>query len=147
MKEKIILKILSIQSEKLKITAAAGYTALVLLSSVIPMHGRVGHFSLAVGLTPIVQNLLHVPVFAVLTILWLQLMRGYSMTPYTKFLLVIISALSFGIINELIQSVIPGRYPGLVDLGLNLIGVILGALVFVLAKRLRPEAVRRLVCG
>jgi len=64
-----------------------------------------------------------------------------------KFLLVIGAAFAFGALNELIQIFIPGRYTGIVDLGLNLVGVIMGALVFVLAERLKPGAVRRLVCG
>ncbi len=132
---------------KYKIAAGTIYTALVLASSLIPMEGRLGRFSMEVGLTPVVQNFLHVPMFMVLTILWLQLMNGASMGRTAKFLLVIGAAFAFGALNELIQIFIPGRYTGIVDLGLNLVGVIMGALVFVLAERLKPGAVRRLVCG
>jgi len=115
--------------EKYKISIAMIYTGLVLLSSLVPMEGRIGCYSLAIGLTPDVQNFLHIPIFTVLTILWLRVMNRFSMRRGSKFIVVITATLAFGTFNELIQIVIPGRYAGIMDLGLDLVGIIMGVLL------------------
>ncbi len=132
---------------KPKIVITAVYTSLVLLTSVIPMQGRIGHFSVVVGLTPIVQNFLHVPMFAILTILWLQVFNADQKKSLNTFVLILSAAFVFSAMNELIQLVIPGRYTGVVDLSLNIGGVALGAMIFLLVEKMKPGAVRRLVCG
>jgi glycopeptide antibiotics resistance protein len=113
------------------------YTAMVLASSLVPMSGSIGRFSVEMGLTPSVQNIFHIPMFAVLTILWLQFFKAKALRSLYKHILVIAAASLFGIVNELIQTFIPGRYAGVTDLSLNLVGIVLGTLIFIIAGKLR----------
>jgi len=76
-----------------------------------------------IGLEPSIQNLLHIPAYAILSILLLQVLGQ-------RLLLVIVGTIVFGIVNELIQLAIPGRYPGLLDIGLNTIGALVGIFLF-----------------
>jgi VanZ family protein len=46
---------------------------------------------------------------------------------------------SFGIADEIYQTFIPGRFGGLQDILLNLLGVTLAIVVFTLQKRVKPS--------
>jgi VanZ family protein len=131
----------------LKITILAVYMVLILLSSLIPMDRDIEGLKFIIQLKPVIQNLLHVPMFALLAILFLQVLDSFDVPGFWKFLIVAFAAVAFGIFNELIQLWVPGRYAGLLDMGLNAIGVLLGILLYVFAARSRPNLLRRLVCG
>jgi VanZ family protein len=131
----------------LKITILAVYMVLILLSSLIPMDRDIEGLKFIIQLKPVIQNLLHVPMFALLAILFLQVLDSFDVPGFWKFLIVAFAAVAFGIFNELVQLWVPGRYAGLLDMGLNAIGVLLGILLYVFAARSRPNLLRRLVCG
>ena len=85
--------------------------------------------------------------FAVLSILSLQVLNGFNVTGLWRFLLVILVAGAFGVFNELVQLLVPGRYAGLLDMGLNAFGVLIGSFVYVIVARTHQNIFRRLVCG
>ena len=99
-----------------------------------------------IDLKPTIQNLLHIPMYIVLTILFLQIMQNYQIEGWKGNVLVFLGAGCFGIINEVIQIVIPGRYAGLTDIALNLIGVLAGILIYNLVGKFKPGLIRRIVC-
>ncbi|MBT8143815.1 MAG: VanZ family protein [Gammaproteobacteria bacterium] len=70
---------------------------------------------------PAVQNFLHVPIYALLTVLWWRALQIAAAT-----LVAILVSLGWGVIDELHQLYIPGRYASLTDITLNSIGVLLG---------------------
>ena len=83
-----------------------------------------------IGLKPSVQNLLHIPAFAILSILWLQVLRTSQLDRRKKILLVLFVSIGFGLLNEFIQFAVPGRYPGIMDIAMNTIGSILGIILY-----------------
>ena len=75
---------------------------------------------------PAVQNLLHVPVFALLAWLWSRALEGCHSNWPTAYLLPLLITAAYGLFDEWWQLSVPGRYASLTDLGLNLLGAFLG---------------------
>jgi len=101
---------------------------MVLATSLIPMDqdANSGHWTTWVS--PSVQNILHVPMFGVLAALWLQVTAHNSFPAWKKTCTVFLAVLCFGILNEMVQFFVPGRYPGLTDVALNTLGTLAGTL-------------------
>ena len=132
---------------KLKIVLTASYMVLILASSAIPMDRQVRGLQFAIDLKPAIQNMLHVPAFAILAILFLQVLNTYHIDGWKRNFMVLLSAVCFGIISEAIQIGIPGRYAGITDVGSNFIGAVVGILTYILAEKSRPGLIRRIICG
>ena len=99
-----------------------------------------------IELKPTIQNLLHIPMYIVLAILFLQILQNYRIEGWKANILVFLGAGCFGIISEIIQIVVPGRYCGLTDIGLNLIGAIVGIFIYNIVGKIKPGLIRRVVC-
>ena len=83
---------------------------------------------------PGLQNLLHIPVYALLAFLWF---KSFSHSKYSIKIIVLLSfliALAYGIVNEFYQLLIPGRYFSLSDILFNFIGVFLGCLLVIFLR-------------
>ena len=130
----------------IKIAFVVSYTLLLLASSLIPMHRDIKGLQFLIDLKPTVQNLLHIPMYIVLAVLFLQILQNYQIEGWKGNILVLLSTGFFGIINEVIQIVVPGCYGGLTDIGLNLIGTIVGILIYNVVGKIRPGLLRRIVC-
>jgi VanZ family protein len=114
------------------------YLILAVLSTlfVIYMSSRPGRQYLPVesGTEQLISNLAHIPVYAVLTFLWLRsFVRSHKFSSY----LIIVGILLVSIFDEVLQSFIPGRTASINDVGLNLIGIILGIWALNLLKKSR----------
>lgn len=132
---------------KPKIALAVGYMLLILATSMIPMDRDIKSLQFIIDLKPAIQNLLHIPMFAILAILLLQLLKNHHIEGRRRMVLVIFSCVCFGFMNELIQLAIPGRYAGLLDMVFNIIGVFAGIILYVLAEKSKPGLVRRIICS
>ena len=133
--------------DKKKLLLLLLYMSLVMMGSLIPMDRQISGLRLIIAMKPVLQNLLHIPMFAVLSILLLQVLSGYDMTPLKRAAVLLGVAISFGVVNEMIQVIIPGRYAGMLDMVLNLIGIFSGILLYKVLSRTNPNFLRRLVCG
>jgi glycopeptide antibiotics resistance protein len=131
---------------KLKIAITICYMLLLVASSAIPMDRPIKGLQFIMDLKPTIQNLLHIPMFAVLSILYLQILINYQFEGWKRNSYVLLLSLCFGIINEAIQIVIPGRYGGITDIVLNLIGAFVGILIYSLVEKSRPGVIRRIIC-
>ena len=121
----------------MKIIVLVAYTLLLLATSLIPMDGNIQGLRFIIDLKPTVQNLLHIPAYALLTVLGLGL-TGTDKTNRSKRIgLVLLLVIGFGILNEAVQMLVPGRYAGVMDLGLNTVGVLIGFLFYVTLQRIR----------
>ena len=103
-------------------------------------------FEFLFALKPLVQNLLHIPLFMLLAILWLQVLQGYGLLSRSRIILTLILSCFIGILNELIQIAVPGRYPSPIDMGLNVVGAIFGVILYHKVERGGDGLIRRLVC-
>lgn len=105
-----------------------GYMGLIYRVSSIPGTLESGEDSLH-GLIawtpPALQNLLHVPVFALLAWLWHRTLRPWLEPGMALNTAVIALAAGYGILDELHQLQVPGRYASLTDILLNTLGVII----------------------
>ncbi len=103
---------------------------MIYLLSSLPGEEQVGVLKVLTSLEPTLQNLLHIPLFGLLQFLWL---RGFTSRGTTGAAAIVASfciTLSYGALDELHQYFVPGRYASVLDLGLNLLGAVLGTIAF-----------------
>ena len=131
---------------KRKIALLALYSLLVMAGSLIPMDRDIRGLQFIIDLKPAFQNFLHVPVFAILAILCLQVLRAYEMGRRKTLVIVLLCSLTLGVVNELVQLAVPGRYPSLMDIVFNTVGIICGMWLYFFLDKRQPGLMRRLVC-
>lgn len=116
------------------------YMGVLLLVSAIPggtPHG--GHDDTLLGMIPpIVQNVLHIPAYGLLVLLWIRTLQTRGVAPRPRLLGATLAAAGFGAAMEVVQAWVPGRFPSAGDFLLNLAGVLLVAGIFRLAARPLP---------
>jgi len=76
---------------------------------------------------PALQNLLHLPAYALLGWFWYRALAGHRWTPTLTLLAAFVLASLYGAFDELHQVFVPGRFASLTDLAANVIGSALGA--------------------
>src|SRR5262245_8857594 len=77
-------------------------------------------------LSPTVQNMLHVPAYAALTLAWRWALRAWLRTPAARMRGACAIAFAWGLLDEWHQAFVPGRFASLTDVALNATGVALG---------------------
>jgi VanZ family protein len=87
-------------------------------------------FSLFLWLPATVQNLLHVPEYAVLSWLWCRGLTSDGTAQRKGMLRATVLCGGYAVFEELYQLGIPGRYSSLTDLTMDAIGIGMGVLVF-----------------
>jgi len=110
------------------------YMAAVFLLSSIPGGG--GAASAGVNLdrflNPIVQNMLHIPLFGGLAASWYLGLSGFASCRKRRTTIAFVCTTLYAMLDELHQATVPGRYASVSDFGLDVIGasIILAAIVF-----------------
>ena len=125
---------------QIKIFVLLIYILLLLASSAIPMDRDIQGLQFIIDLKPTIQNLLHIPAYTLLSILFLQIFQNYKIDGWRRNVLVLLGAGLIGILSEIIQIAVPGRYGGLMDIGLNFIGVIAGILIYSYVERNKAQS-------
>ena len=89
------------------------------------------------------QNLLHVPLYGGLTACWIWAMRAWPLSRNSLLIISLLLAATWGLLDEIHQANVPGRFGSTTDMLLNVCGAILA----VSYARLRhlPARPRRLV--
>lgn len=103
---------------------------LIFVLSSVPGRVEEGMFRVLTGLDPTWQNLLHIPIFGLVQYLWL---RGFALNGKTGPAYVALSfclTLGYGALDELHQYFVPGRYASFLDVLLDGVGAVLGAVGF-----------------
>ena len=96
---------------------------LILGLSLIPDKGSSGHLFALVS--PNIQNLLHIPAFGLLTVIWILVLGCYGVSKGRCILIASVLAFAFGLLTEIGQIWVPGRFPSILDLMLDLTGILL----------------------
>ena len=99
-------------------------TALFALSSVPQPENIDAHQVLMVQ--PTWQTLLHVPAYFVLAWLWWRTLRTRKWPVTASATVAVIIAAVYGVLDEVHQYFVPGRFLSLTDLAMNLTGALLG---------------------
>ena len=76
---------------------------------------------------PALQNLLHLPAYALLGWLWFRALASHRWTPRLILLASFVLASLYGVFDELHQMTVPGRFASLTDLAANVAGSAIGA--------------------
>ena len=116
---------------------------LIFVLSSVPGRVEEGMFRVLTELDPTWQNLLHLPVFALLQYLWL---RGFALNGKTGKAAVVLSfiiTLGYGALDELHQYFVPGRYASLLDVLLDGGGAVLGVLGFWGLRKIRDDSSKK----
>lgn len=105
---------------------------MVLIFVLSGIHGDAGldGFNLVTGIDPALQNTLHVPLYATLQILWLRALTRFGWTIKKTVLAGLLLAFGYSILDEIHQGFVPGRYASIMDVGLNLMGCLLGSMIW-----------------
>jgi VanZ family protein len=110
---------------------------LIFIESSIPMDGGPDNIAFLTNLDPNIQNLLHIPLYGTLAFLWLNCFcSSGKLTKQIVFYSLIIT-ICYGCLDEVHQSFIKGRYGGLLDVYLNIIGAVAGTIFFWYLKKRR----------
>lgn len=104
------------------------YMAIIFVLSAIPGDEHNANFGIITRLRPEIQNLLHLPMYGALAVLWFLALRNFKLTYHGSLLAAVFISISYGFCDELHQYFVPGRYMSLLDVGFNLVGVALASL-------------------
>ncbi len=74
-----------------------------------------------------VANMLHVPAYGLLALLWIVTLRDHGVTEHRSMCVAFLVASGYGALTELHQVWIPGRFPSAFDVMFN----VAGSLVFI----------------
>jgi VanZ family protein len=91
-----------------------------------PLPEDAAHNSLFQWMTPAVQNALHVPAYAALTLAWRWALGAWMRSPVSCALVACAIASVCGVLDEWHQSFVPGRFASATDVVLDIAGVALG---------------------
>jgi VanZ family protein len=80
------------------------------------------------SLNAIVNNCLHIPAYGILVFLWFKALHQKFHSKHRSLFYAIGLTMAFGILQELAQSFVRGRFVSLADIGLNTIGITLAVL-------------------
>ena len=114
----------------------------IFLSSLIHTDGTTPRFAFIGLIRPDLQSGMHIPRFFGLTLILLIFLQRFEKRKRNQILFAFVLANYVGILNEGLQMLIPGRNASLGDVGLNLLGTILG-LVFYFGIKNWKSAMRR----
>ena len=114
------------------------YMLILLSSSLIPMNREIRGLGFIINLEPTVQNMLHVPAFAGLVGLWMSVLKTNSLRQWRKVALSLLIGIILAFVTELVQFAVPGRYPGVLDLILDIIGIGCGMVLYLIIIKFQP---------
>ena len=104
--------------------AVIGMTALFALSAV-PQPEQAG-LPRIIMLPPTWQNLLHVPAYFILAMLWWRTLRTQKWSVTASVTAAVLVSVVYGVLDEVHQYFVPGRFLSVTDAMLNLVGAVLG---------------------
>ena len=106
------------------------YMFIIFIMSSIPGDYEFISHHLQTILNPSLQNFLHILLFGFLALLLLVTFRRYPFKERPSICLTAIISMSYGILDEVHQYFIPGRYMSLTDIYLNILGILIAIGVY-----------------
>jgi len=104
--------------------------ALIFVFSSIPVPIDQNKPNFFIFLNPGIQNLLHIPLFGILSYFWIRALTISKHLDWKKIFVALIALSAFGCLDEFHQTFVPGRYGSFLDIILNFIGIVLGIFFF-----------------
>ena len=91
-------------------------------------------------------NMMHLPLFILIAVLWLQIMQVYRLPTWQKALSAFCFSFLVGVIYEAVQILNPGRRTSLVDICINTAASLIGIALYLALERSKPNLLRKIVC-
>ena len=106
-------------------TLALATTGLIVYLSSVPDLAIVKAGSKA---DQILSNLAHIPAYGILTFMWLKSFNDFTRHKSRALIIgaVLVGLFLFSITDEIHQSFVPGRTASVMDVGLDLLGILIG---------------------
>ncbi|MFQ5560907.1 MAG: VanZ family protein [Nitrospinota bacterium] len=114
------------------LTVSLGYMVVLFIISSFP--DTAGSENILSSFPSVFQNMLHIPAFSVLTFLWFRVLKEYHYRDRNALSSAAGLAVLYGAGLELYQASVPGRFPSVIDLVLNLVGVVLFVSIYYIFK-------------
>lgn len=111
-----------------------GLMFLMFLLSSIPGEIKNPQFQFLIEIKPQWQNMLHIPLYALLQFLWLRSLVDGKRGTIKYIVLCCVITLSYGLLDECHQMFVVGRFASVLDVGLNIIGTLGATLLYWLFK-------------
>ncbi len=108
---------------KLSLVFTLGYMCVLFILSSIPGGGENEHLFLSSRVT----NMLHVPAYGLLALLWIFTLRNHGVTEHRSMCVAFLVTSAYGALTELHQVWVPGRFPSASDVMFN----VAGSLIFI----------------
>ncbi len=115
------------------LTLTLVYMAALFIVSSIP--DRVGSGNVLSVVPSLFQNLMHIPAFGVLSLLWIRTFKAYYYLDRTSVFASAGIVILYGAGLEVYQASVPGRFSSAMDLVLNFAGVVLFTSFYYILKR------------
>ena len=114
-----------------------GYMLIVFTLSSIPMDRQIEGLNFLINLDSDIQNLLHIPLFGCLAVLWIKALERYNIRYSNIVFRTLTITILFGMFDEIHQYFVPGRFASFMDMLLNIMGSLFGVAAYsVYLKRL-----------
>ena len=104
------------------------YMAGIFLLSSMPDTGETGQGTAFISST--IQNVLHIPVYGLLGLLWIFTLRTRGFPENRSVWLAILLSSAYGGLMEIYQIWVPGRFPSAMDFFVNVAGILLFTLSY-----------------
>ena len=105
------------------------FMMLIFISSSIPMDKEIKGLEIVMKMDPGLQNVLHIPIFALLSYFWLRSFYYLKFSVKRGLFLSFLCTITFGVLDEFYQILIPGRYCSIGDMLFNFTGSIIGGMI------------------
>jgi VanZ family protein len=126
---------------RLPLLLPIAYMAVIYALSSIPGKGELeGLAKIALWVPPQIQNFLHIPLYAGLTLLWFWVLSLWIGHRQVIFAVAFLLTAAYGVVDEFHQLHVPGRYASLTDIALNMLGAGL-AIAWAVVRNMHPSKV------
>jgi len=105
------------------------FMMLIFISSSIPMDKEIKGLEIVMKIDPGLQNVLHIPIFVLLSYFWLRSFYYLKFSVKRGLFLSFLCTITFGVLDEFYQILIPGRYCSIGDMLFNFTGSIIGGMI------------------
>jgi VanZ like family len=126
--EKVPSKRTGQAKRKMSVLIPLSYMGVIFILSSIPDTGRDGNFLALVD--PRLQNLLHIPSYALLALLWILTLRTHGFSKYASLSVAFSVSSGYGALAELCQIWVPGRVPSVSDFLFDIAGAVLCIILY-----------------